>query len=74
MVLYNNMLQSLFNSQIATLGIYVAILSAMFFLLFKSAKIVIIALIANIIPVSSLFGIMGWLFQQMIQRIFSRIN
>lgn len=60
MVLYNNMLQSLFNSQIATLGISVAILSAMFFLLFKSVKIVIIALIANIIPVSSLFGIMGW--------------
>ncbi|MDD2291226.1 MAG: MMPL family transporter [Aliarcobacter sp.] len=61
MVLYNNMLQSLFNSQIATLGISVAILSVMFFLLFKSTKIVLIALIANVVPVSLLFGIMGWL-------------
>ncbi len=61
MVLYNNMLQSLFNSQIATLGISVAILSIMFFLLFKSIKIVLIALIANVVPVSLLFGIMGWL-------------
>jgi uncharacterized protein len=61
MVLYNNMLQSLFNSQIATLGISVAILSVMFYLLFKSTKIVLIALIANVVPVSLLFGIMGWL-------------
>ena len=61
MVLYNNMLQSLFNSQIATLGISVLILSIMFFVLFRSFKIVLIALLANIIPISLLFGIMGWL-------------
>ena len=61
MVLYNNMLQSLFNSQISTLGISVLILSIMFYLLFRSVKIVLIALLANIIPISLLFGIMGWL-------------
>ena len=61
MVLYNNMLQSLFNSQIATLGISVLILSIMFFILFRSFKIVLIALLANVIPISLLFGIMGWL-------------
>ena len=35
MVLYNNMLQSLFNSQISTLGASVLILSIMFFILFR---------------------------------------
>ena len=33
MVLYNNMLQTLFNSQIATLGISVLVLSIMFLVL-----------------------------------------
>ena len=61
MVLYNNMLQSLFNSQIATLGVSVLIPSIMFFVLFRSFKIVLIALLANVIPISLLFGIMGWL-------------
>ena len=61
MVLYNNMLQSLFNSQISTLGISVLILSVMFFVLFRSFKVVLIALLANVIPISLLFGIMGWL-------------
>lgn len=61
MVLYNNMLQSLFNSQIATLGISILVLSVMFLILFKSIKIMIIAMLANIIPISILFGIMGWL-------------
>lgn len=61
MVLYNNMLQSLFNSQISTLGTSVVILSIMFFILFKSSKIVFIALVSNIVPIFLLFGIMGWL-------------
>lgn len=60
MVLYNSMLQSLFNSQIATLGITLGILFAMFILLFKSIKLSIIALIVNIIPVSVVFGLMGF--------------
>ncbi|MDD3055324.1 MAG: MMPL family transporter [Aliarcobacter sp.] len=61
MVLYNNMLQSLFNSQISTLGASVLILSIMFFILFRSYKIVFIALVANVTPIFLLFGIMGWL-------------
>ena len=61
MVLYNNMLQSLFNSQISTLGFSVLILFFMFYLLFRSLKVVLIALAANVIPISLLFGIMGWL-------------
>lgn len=59
MVLYNNMLQSLFDSQIATLGIVLMILLFMFVVLFKSLKVALIALIVNIIPVSVVFGLMG---------------
>lgn len=61
MVLYNNMLQSLFDSQIKTLGFVVVILFIMFLILFKSFKIATIAILANIIPISIIFGIMGWL-------------
>ena len=61
MILYNNMLQSLFDSQISTLGFVLVILFIMFLILFKSIKIAFIALIANIIPISAIFGIMGWL-------------
>lgn len=61
MVLYNNMLQSLFDSQISTLGFVLIILFIMFLILFRSIKIAFIALIANVIPISAIFGIMGWL-------------
>lgn len=61
MVLYNNMLQSLFNSQVSTLGFTVIVLFIMFLILFRSMKVALIALVSNIIPISSIFGIMGWL-------------
>ena len=60
MILYNNMLQSLFDSQIKTLGLVIILLFAMFLILFKSIKIAIIAILANIVPISSIFGIMGF--------------
>ncbi|MEA3553821.1 MAG: MMPL family transporter [Campylobacterota bacterium] len=61
LVIYNNMLQSLFDSQIKTIGIVVLILFIMFLILFKSLKIAIIAIIANTVPVGVIFGIMGWM-------------
>ncbi|UTJ07669.1 efflux RND transporter permease subunit [Arcobacter roscoffensis] len=61
MILYNNMLQSLFDSQINTLGFVVVILFIMFLILFRSIKIATVAILANIIPISAIFGIMGWL-------------
>ena len=61
LILYNNMLQSLFNSQISTLGVVILILLVMFLILFRSLKIAIIALIANIVPVGVIFGFMGWM-------------
>lgn len=60
MVLYNNMLQSLFNSQIATLGVVLLILSMMFIILYKSLILTLIALIVNIVPIGFIFGFMGW--------------
>jgi uncharacterized protein len=61
MILYNNMLQSLFDSQIKTLGMVVILLFIMFLILFRSIKVAFIAILANIIPISSIFGIMGFL-------------
>lgn len=61
LVMYNNMLQSLFESQIKTIGVVVLILFLMFLALFRSLKIAVIAIIANIIPVSVVFGFMGWM-------------
>ncbi|MDA7817672.1 MMPL family transporter [Sulfurimonas sp.] len=61
LIMYNNMLQSLFESQIKTIGIVVFILFLMFLLLFKSLKVATIAIIANTIPVSVIFGFMGWM-------------
>lgn len=61
MVMYNNMLQSLFSSQITTLSLVVLILFIMFLLLFRSIMLTLIALIVNIIPIGIIFGFMGWL-------------
>lgn len=59
MVLYNNMLQSLFSSQILTLGFVVLVLGGMFLILFKSIKVALIAMVVNVTPVSVIFGVMG---------------
>ncbi|CAA6820138.1 MAG: Unknown protein [uncultured Sulfurovum sp.] len=60
MVLYNNMLQSLFDSQIATLGFVLLIIASMFLLLFQSFKVAFIAIAVNIVPIGIIFGFMGW--------------
>ncbi len=61
MVLYNNMLQSLFHSQITMIGLVLLIVFFMFFVLFRSLKLTLIALTVNIIPIAMVFGFMGWL-------------
>jgi len=61
LVLYNNMLQSLFESQILTLGVVVMLLMAMFMLLFKSFKIALIALAPNLLAIGAVLGFMGWM-------------
>ena len=59
LILYNNMLQSLFSSQILTLGLVVLVLFSMFLILFKSFKVSIIALLPNLLSIGSVLGIMG---------------
>ncbi len=59
MVLYNNMLQSLFDSQISTLGLAVLSLGAMFLFLFRSLKVALLAMSVNMVPISIIFGVMG---------------
>jgi predicted RND superfamily exporter protein len=61
LVLYNNMLQSLFGSQILTLGITVLALTAMFLVLFRSLKITLIAIFPNVLSITVVLGVMGWL-------------
>ncbi|MBF0278570.1 MAG: RND family transporter [SAR324 cluster bacterium] len=60
LVLYNNMLQSLFNSQILTLGAVIGALLIMFLILFRSLKISLIAIFPNILSIGTVLGFMGW--------------
>ena len=60
MVLYNNMLQSLFDSQIKTLGAVFAGIMLMFLLLFRSLKLSLIAMAPNLLAAGCVLGIMGW--------------
>jgi len=61
LVLYNNMLQSLFESQILTLGMVVLVLLGMFRILFRSLKLALIAIVPNLLAISVVLGVMGWL-------------
>jgi predicted RND superfamily exporter protein len=61
LVLYNNMLQSLFDSQILTLGLVLLALMAMFLVLFRSLKVALIAIAPNLLAIATVLGIMGWL-------------
>ncbi len=61
LVMYNNVLQSLFQSQILTLGVVMFAIMIMFLTLFRSLAIGIICIIPNIIAAAFVLGIMGWL-------------
>ncbi len=60
MVLYNNMLQSLFHSQIVTLGAVFLGIMLMFVVLFRSLLIAFIAIFPNILAACVVLGVMGW--------------
>ena len=61
LVLYNNMLQSLFKSQILTLGVVMAGIALMLLLLFRSVSLAIIGIIPNILASAIILGLMGLL-------------
>ncbi|MEX2476111.1 RND family transporter [Marinobacter sp.] len=60
-VMYNNMLQSLFDSQIKTLGIVFLAIMIMFLILFRSLLLALIGMAPNLIAAGSVLGLMGWL-------------
>lgn len=60
-VMYNNMLQSLFDSQIKTLGIVFLAIGLMFLILFRSLKLALIGIAPNVLAACSVLGLMGWL-------------
>ena len=59
LVLYNNMLQSLFKSQILTLGAVFIGIVAMFIVLFRSLSISLIAIVPNFLAAGIVLGGMG---------------
>ena len=60
-VLYNNLLQSLFRSQILTLGAVFGAILFMFIALFRAVRLSLAALIPNIISAGLILGLMGWI-------------
>lgn len=59
LVLYNNVLQSLFASQIMTLGAVFGAILVMFYALFRSLNLALLALAPNILAAGLVLGIMG---------------
>jgi len=60
-ILFNNLLQSLFKSQILTLGVVMFGISIMFFILFRNFIISIIGVVPNFIAAFFILGIIGML-------------
>ena len=61
LVLYNNVLQSLFRSQILTLSMVFLAIFIMFFMLFRHWKLAAIGVIPTVVAAGLILGLMGWL-------------
>ena len=59
-VIYNNLLQSLFQSLIGSLTIVFSAIFIMFIVLFRSLYMALIAMIPNLLSAASVLGIIGW--------------
>jgi len=59
LILYNNMLQSLFDSQILSLGFVMIGIGLMFMILFKSILLSFIGIIPNLLAATFVLGLMG---------------
>ena len=59
LVLYNNMLQSLYTSQISSLGAVMAGIALMFLILFRSLKLAVIGIVPNLLAAAMVLGLMG---------------
>ncbi|WP_415276084.1 MMPL family transporter [Candidatus Pelagibacter sp. Uisw_116] len=61
LILFNNLLQSLFKSQILTLGLVIVGIFAMFMILFRNFKLSLIGVVPNFIAAFFILGIIGLL-------------
>ena len=61
LILFNNLLQSLFKSQILTLGLVMVGIFGMFIILFKNIKLSLIGVVPNFIAAFFILGIIGLL-------------
>ena len=61
LILFNNLLQSLFKSQILTLGLVMIGIFGMFFILFRNIKLSLIGVVPNFIAAFFILGIIGLL-------------
>ena len=61
LILFNNLLQSLFKSQILTLGLVMVGIFAMFVILFRNIKLSLIGVVPNFIAAFFILGIIGML-------------
>jgi predicted RND superfamily exporter protein len=61
LVLYNNMLQSLYSSQISTIGVVLLGIGIMFLVLFRSVSLCLIGIAPNILAATTVLGMMGLL-------------
>ena len=61
LILFNNLLQSLFKSQILTLGLVMIGIFMMFFILFRNVKLSLIGVVPNFIAAFFILGIIGLL-------------
>ena len=61
LILFNNLLQSLFKSQILTLGLVMIGILTMFVILFKNIKLSLIGVVPNFIAAFFILGIIGML-------------
>ena len=61
LILFNNLLQSLFKSQILTLGLVMIGIFLMFLILFRNVKISLIGVIPNFIAAFAILGLIGLL-------------
>ena len=61
LILFNNLLQSLFKSQILTLGLVMVGIFSMFIILFRNIKLSLIGVVPNFIAAFFILGIIGLL-------------
>ncbi|MGK0169717.1 MAG: putative RND superfamily exporter protein, partial [Gammaproteobacteria bacterium] len=60
LVLYDNVLQSLFQSQYQTAGVVILGIGLMLCVLFRSVKVALVGLVPNVLAAALVLSVMGW--------------